>query len=137
MDEHQQNIEPSLPTTPKPVQNDGLVSISEHHLFSAPLPPPSVLAEYESVMPGLAERIVRLTEEEQKERFALERKELEIAQENLSLLKRAQWLGFSFGTATLGASLYLITHGEPAGSVAMLLSGLATLVGAFFYGNKK
>lgn len=96
-----------------------------------------VLAEYESVMPGLAERIVRLTEEEQKERFALEHKELEIAQENLSLLKRAQWLGFSFGTATLGASVYLITHGEPAGSVTMLLSGLATLVGAFFYGNKK
>ena len=112
------------------VESSELIAVSEHYLFSAPLPPPQVLAEYERVMPGLSERIVRMAEKEQEERFS-------IAKENVGLVKRAQWLGFTFGTATLGTSLYLITHGEPIGSVATLVTGLATLIGTFFYGSKK
>ncbi len=132
-----QDIEPSA-------QSEEIFSLTAHEHFVGPLPPPEVLAEYERVVPGLAERIVALAEKEQHERFALakervslEREDIAVAKEQISLLKRAQWFGFSFGTATLASSLYLITHGEPAGSVATLITGIATLLGTFFYGNKR
>ena len=45
-----------------------LLEASETH--SGPLPAPRQLSDYEAVLPGLAERIVRLTEAEQQHRHA-------------------------------------------------------------------
>jgi len=46
--------------------------------FRGPLPPPRYLAQYDKVIPGLAERIVRMAEAEQGHRHHCEDKIIEI-----------------------------------------------------------
>ena len=58
------NVSPQQNTPETNAESSNVVSVSERYLFSAPLPPPHALAEYERVMPGLSERIVRMAEKE-------------------------------------------------------------------------
>ena len=48
------------------------VSIVEAASFSGPLPPPTMYREYESALPGSAERILAMVEKEQKHRIMWE-----------------------------------------------------------------
>jgi Predicted membrane protein (DUF2335) len=50
----------------------GAVAFSES--FAGPLPPPALLAEYEQALPGLAERIVAMAENEGNHRRAMEKR---------------------------------------------------------------
>lgn len=59
------------------MRRDALVAQSVLHTaveaFSGPIPEPEVLRDYELVLPGLAERIVRWTEDEASHRRSVER----------------------------------------------------------------
>lgn len=46
---------------------------SEESHFSGPIPDPEQLKAYNEVAPGMADRILQMTEEEQKHRFMIER----------------------------------------------------------------
>lgn len=59
------------------------VTIAQSH--SGPLPAPETLEKYESIMPGLAERIVRWSEEETLHRRSLQKREMDIANQDRSL----------------------------------------------------
>ncbi len=48
-----------------------------HELFEGPLPPPDLLKQYEQTLPGIAERIVRMAEEEQAHRHTLAQADLD------------------------------------------------------------
>jgi uncharacterized membrane protein len=55
-----------------------LETVSQHS-FSGPIPPPSMLAQYDSVHGGLADRIVAMAEAQQKHRQSLEKKSVDAA----------------------------------------------------------
>lgn len=97
-------------------------------LFSGPLPPAEMLHRYESLLPGSADRIMKMTEAQSEHRRVLEKSIVE------SDIKRS-YLGMAF--AFLIAVFGIFTAGEMVRSghqVAGALFGftaLATLAGAF------
>jgi uncharacterized membrane protein len=68
---------PSLKNLPEAEQKELLevfanCSIAVHKSFCGPLPSPEALEDYNRVVPGLADRIVSMTEGQQKHRMTLE-----------------------------------------------------------------
>ena len=56
-----------------------VVQTVSEHAFSGPLPPPSMLGQYDSVQNGFADRIVSMAESEQSHRQSLENVSVEAA----------------------------------------------------------
>ncbi len=99
---------------------------------SGPLPSPSTLKDYDEVLPGLAERIVRLTEGEQEHRHEI----VELAVRRSARLKdRGQIMGMIALVLMLSFCAYLAAIGSPsiAGWVAVGL--IAAVVGIFVIGK--
>ncbi len=104
------------------------VSIVEAASFSGPLPPPTMYREYESALPGSAERILAMVEKEQKHRIMWETTALNASGQET---KRGQWLGFAIAMACLGAAIFLAVSGHEVVACIALGAGAVGLVGRF------
>lgn len=111
------------------------VVISKTEITSGPLPHPDLIEKYNNVIDNGAERIMRMAELQQENRFA-ERKEIretnrEIALSKLDYFKRGQIMGFILAIALLGlATLFVFTGHEKIAYVVMSV-GAVSLVGLF------
>ena len=106
----------------------------ELHHHSGPLPPPSQLAEYDRVHPGLAERIVGMAERQQAPHHATTTRVLD---GTLSTTKRGQIFGLvAVGMACVSA-VFIASFGAPKVAGAIVLVGLASLAGAFIVQHRK
>ena len=107
--------------------------IHQHSSFSGPLPHPEILKRFDEVVPGSAERIIKMAEGQFAHRTELERK---VIDSDISRSKWGQILGFLIAVIGLGVSLVAILYGKQwAGSI---IGGatLASLVGVFMYGSR-
>jgi uncharacterized membrane protein len=97
-----------------------------------PLPPPTMLRDYELALPGAADRIVALLEQQESHRQALEirKAEAEIAQ-----VARGQLFGFVLGLAAATASFILVWKGKNLTGTILSITTLASLVGIFIIGK--
>lgn len=87
------------------------VSIHQQQQWSGPIPPPQVLQELNQVIPGGAERVLRMAEREQEHRIGLERDGQAASREEA---RRGQYLGAAIsGTAIVGA-VVTAAMGAPA-----------------------
>jgi uncharacterized membrane protein len=100
--------------------------------WSAPLPPPVQLQQYDEVLPGLAERIISLTEREAAHRHWLDR----------SFVRyrfTGQWSSLVIALAAIGAGAYLVNSGQDGYGFAAIITAVVGLVGIFlvrqFFGN--
>lgn len=75
---------------------------------SGPLPPPKALAGYEETLPGAANRIVTMAEEEQSYRHKMTEKSIK---NNNRHTARGQYMGFILVLVLIGASVYLALKG--------------------------
>ena len=91
--------------------------------FSGPIPHPETLKGYNEIVPGAAERILAMAEDDAKHLREMEAAALNTARAEARL---GQWLGFGIGIAALGTSLAALFLGSPW--VAGILGG-ATVVG--------
>lgn len=98
------------------------ISVSEAAAFSGPLPPPSMYAGYNEVLPGSAERILSMAEKEQEHRINWEDRALETTARETAL---GQWLGFATGLACIASSIYLAMNDNQW--VAGILAGVSVL----------
>jgi uncharacterized membrane protein len=139
---------PDLEQRPEVIQTIETVVRERSFMFSGPIPPPQMLAEYERICPGWGIRLLEQGEREQLARIEREREEL--AQTRLiieseasdkrsgrTIESRGQILGFvAFLIIALlgGAALYL-------GLVAVAITCFTTfalgVVGMFIAGRKK
>lgn len=99
-----------------------------------PLPAPDLLQRYEEILPGAAERILTMAEEQARHRQSLERK---VIDGDLS----AQRLGLVAGgvvAVALGvvAAVIAIWASPAAGAVVGSID-IAGIVGAFVYGQRE
>lgn len=112
------------------------------HSFEGPIPPPAILQQYDAAIPGAAERILRLAEQETQHRhnqensatqanISAQRKQLDIADyQSRAVFKSdttGQALGFIVSMACVAGSVYLAVNGQPwvAGALAGLpLAGI-------------
>lgn len=91
--------------------------------WSAPLPPPSILRDYEDILPGSAERVFAQFEEEAQQRRDLTRRRMALSERDAVL---GQVLAGLYAAGSLGATVYAAYLG--AEWVAAILGG-GTIVG--------
>ena len=102
--------------------------------FSGPIPHPEILQGYNAIIPGAAERILSMAEDDAKHQRAIEMAALDAAKSEARL---GQWLGFIIGIAALGTSLTATFLGAEV--VAGIIGGTTVigLVSAFIIGRIK
>jgi uncharacterized membrane protein len=117
-------------TSPSPRGPNGVV-VHQSQTFSGPLPPPEVLRKFDEVVPGAAERIIKMAEEQSAHRKDLERK---VIDSDVSRSKWGQLLGFVIAIAGLVAATLISIYGNAIAGGVLGVGTLASLVGVFMYG---
>ena len=95
-----------------------------------PIPPPSMLAGYEDILPGAADRIFAMAENQQVHRHELENKAMKA---NTEAEKRGTYAGAFIATLVILCSTVLIAMGKSAEGLSMVLPSLGVLVGLFLH----
>jgi uncharacterized membrane protein len=102
--------------------------------FSGPLPPPEALEKYNQVLPGAADRIISMAEQQAKHRQGLERA---VIDSNIFVQKVGPFLGFVVAMTAIGGGVYLIMQNKEVSGLAAILGALVSLAGVFVYGKSK
>lgn len=144
----------SLPANLPQVPGDETPDLPEHSSmlvhaqhWSAPLPPPVALQEYEDVLPGSAERILAMAENQQQhsseqaiafvnqEQYALETARITYAADSgrsrLGLI-----FAFIIALAGMGIGAFLAYSGVGGFGLFFLFAPLSSLVGVFIYADR-
>ncbi|HII4614614.1 DUF2335 domain-containing protein [Aeromonas hydrophila] len=101
--------------------------------FQGPLPPPVMLAQYEDICPGFADRIVSLTERQQGHRIDIESRSVTASIWNERL---GQIFAFIICMFTLASSVWLISK-DFAWSGSLLAGGTMTGLAYIFITGRK
>lgn len=109
------------------------VLLRQSSSFSGPLPPPEILRGFEDIVPGAAERIIKMAEEQSNHRRELERK---VITSDISRSKWGQILGFVIAVVGLGVSAVVAVWGSAVAGGVIGVGTLASLVGVFMYGSR-
>ncbi|MFQ5709481.1 MAG: DUF2335 domain-containing protein [bacterium] len=137
--ENSRNLEaasPNLPketdtTTDQPSEEQGSARVvATASSFIGPIPPPEALAAYDQILPGCADRILKMAENEQKVSNEVD---LKFAK----YVGRGQIFGFILGLVTIVGGILLIYVGKDVGGLTSLLSGLGALFWAYLHGQKE
>lgn len=97
------------------------------HGFQGPVPPPAMLAHYDDIVPGLANRLVELTEKEQAHRHSWMDGTLGLKS---GMVKRGQWMAFTLSLLILFMAFFFANKGNTTFAgilVAVDLIGLASV----------
>lgn len=101
------------------------ISAVQHTQFSGPLPPPALLAEFERVLPGSAERILQLAEGHARDAWSNNRA--------VRFLTKFSTISATLIVmSVLAGSFYLITIGREVGGYAGIVTALGVPIAAFF-----
>lgn len=127
-----------MPMQKKPTKpTESFQVVESHQTFLSPIPPPEELHHYEAVIPGAADRILRMTEAESQHRqrqeeasiqanIASQQRQISLVEFQARALSRSdllgQLLGFAVSIASLSGCVYLAYLGQPW--VASALVGL-------------
>lgn len=96
--------------------------------FQGPVPPPVMLKEYDNIIPGLANRLVELTEKEQSHRHKTE-------SDNITIAKRGQFMSFGVVLLIIFAAILFGLNGNTVLAGILVGIDLAALVTAFIAGK--
>lgn len=100
--------------------------------FSGPIPPPNIIAGYEEVVPGAADRIIQMAEKQAAHRQSIEQMEAKVeARDSLLGILFAFILGIGSIVACI---VVVLTVRENAGAIAGSLlgvTGIGSIVTAF------
>jgi uncharacterized membrane protein len=115
--------------------NHNAISIEQHstEVFSGPLPHPDILKKFNEIVPGSAERIIKMAEEQSTHRRELEKK---VINSDISQSKRGQILGFIISITGLLVSAFVAVYGSAIAGGIIGIGTLASLVSVFMYGSK-
>ena len=129
---------PQAPNRPQPPVTGAAIQVQNvSQSFEGPLPPPSLLKQYNDAVDGAAERILTMAEQESLHRraqenaatqanIAAQQQQLQIARDQTRAVFRSdtigQSLGFVVSLASVIGCVYLALNGQPW--VATALAGL-------------
>lgn len=102
-------------------------------MFSGPLPSPEIIESYERILPGAAERIFKMAEEQSRHRREIESGVIrsDIRNSHLGLI-----FGFIIGLAFLSSSVLMVYFGQAVVGSVLGLGTIIGLVGVFVYGSQ-
>lgn len=123
----------SSPSTNPATRNNCTSSVIAKQ-FSGPMPPPEMLREYDEVLPGLANRIVTLAENQSNHRIRLERR---VTTSNIWRAHLGQVFAFVLAIAGIVSGTYLIMNNKSAEGIAAILTPIAGVAGVFLWRTRK
>lgn len=103
----------------------GHIQVEEASTFSGPLPPPDLLAEYDQVLPGLADRIVTMAEKEGDSRRKLQSRAMRLSEWGLLS-------AFTIPMTALGGGFYLVLDDKNAEGMGIIIAAVASLLAVYF-----
>lgn len=110
-----------------------LAAAVKHIQYEGPLPPGYMLREYEEVLPGAADRVFRMAEQQAEHRQCLEK-------QVVASKSRAELLGVIFAGAivlvTVIGGIFLIHEGNGIAGFSTLVMGIGGIAGTFIYGTR-
>ncbi len=116
------------------------IQSSSYSSYSGPIPSPELLQQFNLVEPGLANRIVAMTEMEGDHRRAMEMKSLDaeiaLKHRGFDQVRRGQFFGFAIGTITLLLGAYMATNGASIVGGLVGTGGVVGLVTVFVVGRR-
>lgn len=102
--------------------------------WSAPLPPPELLKQYNEVFPGCAERIVAMAESQSSHRQQVESK---VIAGNVTSQTTGLWLGFILALIVILSGAWLVYTGHVAWGAVFAGFPLVSLVSVFVLGKRQ
>ena len=109
-----------------------LVKVAATLSYSGPLPPPEALQKYDQILPGAADRIIRMAESQHEHRQKLEKT---VVESNAFSQKVGLILGFVVAMTAIVGGIWLAREGKSWSGVTAIIAALAALVGVFVYGK--
>lgn len=113
---------------PKNIKTQMVIQSSR---FTGPLPPPEQLKGYEEVLPGAADRIIKMAEDQAHHRQQIETM---VVKSNSRDSIFGIICAFVLGLVLIGGGIYLALKGHSYGPW-LSIGGFATLAGVFVYGT--
>lgn len=110
------------------------VQISHERHYSGPLPLPEDLAKYDHIVPGAAERILKMAEKEMDHRHAEDSK---LSKGIILTAKISIIFAFICVLILSGLSFYAIHLGHAAVGGSIAVGAIAAVAGAFLYKSKR
>ena len=89
---------------------------------------------YDKVLPGSADRILKMAESQAEHRQNLERK---VVEGNLRAQAWGQFYAFVLCLSLFAGSIYLLAHGIQIGGLSALVLAVGGFVGTFLYGRSR
>ena len=121
-----------LPTnTANPKPDNGVLLVGES--FSGPLPPPSVLAEFEQVEPGAANRIISMTENQLRHNQEMEKL---VVNSTVGDSRLGVWLAFILVIVVSVGGVIVAVLGHSVAGAVICISVIGGIVGTFIYGTR-
>jgi uncharacterized membrane protein len=97
------------------------IRLGEASTFSGPLPPPDLLSEYNQVLPGLAERIVQMTEKQGDHRRHLQSRAMRLSEAGLVS-------AFLLALVVLVGGFVLVSQDRSLEGMTSVIGALASLM---------
>lgn len=101
-------------------------------VFQGPLPPPEILAGYERVLPGAADRIISMAEMNQRHRHGLEAR---VIPAGIVSERIGQVFAFVLYLGTLASGTYLVSIGRDTIGLTEMLATTAAFAGLYVKGQ--
>lgn len=102
--------------------------------YSGPIPPPEILYRFDQIVPGAAERILIMAEEDAKHQREIEKTALTVAAEEV---KRGQRYGLTIGSLAFITSIIALILGSEKAAIALGGTTVVGLVAVFVTGRIK
>ncbi len=102
--------------------------------YQGPIPNPKLLKEFDNVLPGCAERIVSMAEQQSTHRMFLERT---VVVSDSRRANQGLWVGGFIALLFLIGSVFLIYNNHDWAGGTLGTASLASLVGVFIYGTER
>jgi len=136
---HQPEIEIPPNSDSNSTDSRQMVMASSQEFFAGPLPPPYIMQGYENILPGSADRILKMAEGEQSHRHAMESDDQKHFQQMVSiqvktdstLQNRGLYLGFALALTTILSGAILIGFGKDGAGFTLILGTVAGIGIAF------
>lgn len=112
--------------------NNKDISAAKFESFSGPLPHPGILKQFDDVVPGAAERIIKMAENQSEHRRNLEKS---VIDSDIKRSKYGQVLGFIIAGIGLVITAVIGVWGNPIVSGLLGFTTLGSLVGVFVHGS--
>jgi len=111
-----------------------MVAVETMTSHSGPIPAPEIIAGYEKVLAGSADRIIKMAEKEQDHRHQIQ---LRGQSHQAKLTFIGQLFAFIIGFSGIAGGIYLVKNDKSIAGFSVFFTSLAVLVGAYFYNIRK